>query len=490
MSGTNPNSPTPASQDDLDALLAELGGDVPNRNPVDSNAATMDAGQDDIDALIGALGGPSGNSNGTENNLADHDDIEALLSEISNTAEGRLAGGLTPDQTKRIDAVLESLQSGPQPTQGSTPASGTLGLSSEDLEELVAKHAPGPNAPAPAEAMISQEDIDDLVAQLTAVVGGTGPITIAHMRQDAPTLPDSGGRPLDSITRAMPAITTPNAGQNAGQKAGQNPGNKAGHKADKPAPAGKPGGKSAGKPDSKGSAVPPLSSGERGRVLGGTATMAGGGAAAIGVLAPSEVRGARWLLVAAVLLLAICAIGMGAMVKTLTSLAGQLSRTDPAITGLDGERFALALTAARNQLGSKDPIDAAVGVQAIRRLQHDHPNRAPELTLELARHWRAHGAQRKAADEYAGIVDTALHGGDPRILLEYTESLTALGENEQAISLLYGLLAQEQTLLGREDALGHPKVAEDLARDQAAVQQAYLQLGQLLQQPIKAEATP
>jgi len=396
---------------------------------------------------------------------------------------------LTQDQTKRIDAVLESLQSGPQPTQGTTHGNGTLGLSSEELEELVAKHAPGPHAPAPAEAMISQEDIDDLVAQLTAVVGGTGPITMAQRRQDAPTLPDSGGRPLASITGAMPAITTPNAGQNAGQKAGKST----------PAatPSSKPAGKTAGKPVNKAGAAaaravaaPPLSSAERGRVLAGAATMAGGGAAAIGVLAPSEVRGARWLLVAAVLLLAICAIGMGAMVKTLSSLAGQLSRTDPAISGLDGERFALALTAARNQLGSKDPIDVAVGVQAVNRLQRDHPNRAQELTLELARHWRAQGAHRKAADQYAGIVDTALNGGDPRILLEYTKSLTALGENEQAISLLYGLLAHEQALLGREDALGHPKVAQDLARDQAAVQQAYLQLGHLLQQPIKAETTP
>jgi len=451
--------PKPASQDDLDALLAELGGS-PARAPTDPTAETLPAGgtQADIDALLGAIGGDK-----SAPALQDDGDIDALLSEISNTAEGRVTGGLTNAQTKRLDAVLESIQSGPQPTQG-----GSLGLSSDQLEDLVAKHAPGPDSAAPAETMISQDDIDDLVAQLTAVVDGTGPITIAQARAKSPSVPDSGGRPLASITGAAPAIKAPPANTVPPAKT-PSPATKGAA-----APASKPAAPAvAARPASGGRAAPAPHPGYA------TPALVGGGAATIGVLASTEIRGARWLLIAAVLLLAVCAAGMGAMVRTLSGLAGQLAR-NPTTDTLDADRFALALTAARNQLASDDPVEVAIGVQALERLTGDHPNRAQELTLELARHWRAKGAHRKAADAYATLVDKVLQGGDPRILLEYTASLTVLGDYDDAVRHLYGLLAREQTLLGREDRLGHPKSPDDLSRDRMAVQQAYLQLGDLL----------
>lgn len=465
MSEPDPNRKTkPASQDDLDALLAELGG-TPGRPPSDPTAETLPAGgtQADIDALLGALGGEQ-----AATGLQDDGDIGALLSEISNTAEGRVTGGLTNAQTKRLDAVLESIQSGPQPTQ-----SGSLGLSADQLEDLVAKHAPGPDSAAPAETMISQDDIDDLVAQLTAVVGGTGPITLAQTRSKSATVPDSGGRPLASITGAAPAIKAPPAkAASPAAKGAASPASRPAAPAVAPRPAS--GGRPAPAPH-PGYATPAL---------------VGGGAAAIGVLASTEVRGARWLLIAAVLLLAVCAAGMGAMVRTLSGLAGQLAR-NPTSDTLDADRFALALTAARNQLASDDPIEVAIGVQALERLTSDHPNRTQELTLELARHWRAKGAHRKAADAYATLVEQVLHGGDPRILLEYTASLTALGDYDEAVRHLYGLLAREQLLLGREDRLGHPKSPDDRSRDRMAVQQAYLQLGDLLaRQTIADRSSP
>ncbi len=452
--------PKPASQDDIDALLAELGGS-PARPANDPTAETMPAGgtQADIDALLGAIGGGSAAKDG--------DDIDALLSEISNTAEGRASGGLTNAQTKRLDAVLESIQSGPQPIQG-----GALGLSSDQLENLVAKHAPSPDSAAPSESEISQDDIDDLVAQLTAVVGGTGPITLAQARGKSPTVPDSGGRPLASITGAAPAIKAPPAKT----PAAKTPPTKSPSTATVVTPAaGKPTAKPAARPASGGRPAPkPAAAPDY-----ASPALVGGGAAAIGVLAPAEIRGARWLLVAAVLLLAVCAAGMGAMVRTLSGLAGQLAR-NPTTGTLDADRFALALTAARNLLADGDAVDAAIGVQALERLKADHPNRAQELTLELARHWRAQGAHRKAADAYASVIDKVLIGGDPRILLEYTASLTVLGDYADAVRQLYSMLAQEQILLAREDRLGHPKSPEEQTRDRMAIQQAYLQLGDLL----------
>ena len=101
---------------------------------------------------------------------------------------------------------------------------------------------------------------------------------------------------------------------------------------------------------------------------------------------------------------------------------------------------------------------------------------------------RLSGAPLKAAAEYALVSDRAARGGDPRIVLEYAETLIATGARDDAARQLYALLAREQGWLSREDTLGHPKSAEDHARDREAVQRAHLLLGSLLGQP--AEAKP
>lgn len=472
-----------ASQDDIDALLAELGGKpagtgkqtapadqaAPARQ-ADPNAETMadpKAGNpDDIDALLNQIAGkaevaatretqPAGSAPASAaSDGVDQDDIDALLSEIATVAEGGDAK-LDLHQTKRIDAVLEQMQA---PTDKGGP---TLGLSTEDLEDLVAKHTPGPDQPVSNETMISQTDIDDLVAQLTAVVGGTGPIARSEQGSSAARAAATVKQPAlpGALTASRPAAATT---------------------APRPANTGRPAPAAAARTAPTTAAAPMVA-------MDAMPTFVGGGAAAIGVLAPVEVRGARWLLIAAVLLLAICATGMGLMVRTLSGLSALLTIHETEELQ-DADRFALALTAARNQLGSADPIESAIGVEALRKLRNDHPSRHDDLTLELARHWRSNGAPLKAAAEYALVSDRAARGGDPRIVLEYAETLIATGAREDAARQLYALLAREQGWLSREDSLGHPKSAEDHARDREAVQRAHLLLGSLLGQA--AEARP
>ena len=208
------------------------------------------------------------------------------------------------------------------------------------------------------------------------------------------------------------------------------------------------------------------------------------------VLAPSELRGARWLLVAAVVLLAICAFAMGAVVKTITRLSDALTNNDNA-SPIDADQFALALTAARSQLASRDDFEAAQGVERLKQLRERFPTRTFELTLELARHWQALGANRKAADEFAGIIDRIIaQPSDPRLLLENANSLAQLQENDDAVRLIYVLLAHERSYLASDDSFGHPRPVEDVQRDRLAVQQAYLLLGELLSRPDKTAAAP
>lgn len=435
------SEPRPASQDDIDALLAEVAGVAGVSKPAaPAPAAPAAAAPAKPADLAGATTADIGQG-----------DIDALLAEITKSADQQQPGPLTKEQTKRLDAVISKIQ-------GATvvPETG-LGLTPQDLDQLVAKHA-APEPPA-AETMISQQDIDALVQQLSAAVGGgTVPVTA--------TVPSS-------VRITAPAARKPAAQAAPAAKAAA----PAPAKGASPAPA-KPG--SGSKPAANPTAPAP------GMASGGAAALTAPGL--IPVLAPAELRGARWLLVAAVVLLGICAIAMGSVVQTVGRLSRDLTRTETQAP-IDADQFALALTAARSQLASSDDFEAAQGVEQIKQLRERFPTRTFELTLELARHWRGRQAHRKAADEYAAIIDRVIaQPSDPRLLLENAGSLAEIGDTDGAIRLLYVLLAHERLYLANEDNLGHTRPAEDTQRDRLAVQQAYLLLGELLSRQAAAPA--
>jgi len=139
-----------------------------------------------------------------------------------------------------------------------------VGLSPSAIDELVAKHKPGPEENATArETMISQEDIDALVQQLSSAVGGEPAPADAAGRKPGSTSP-----PRPATPAAQPATLAMTATGASGE--------------------------------APGALVP---------------------AGAYPVLAPGELRGARWLLVAAVVLLATCAVAMGAVREPVTTNA-------------------------------------------------------------------------------------------------------------------------------------------------------------------------
>ena len=436
-----------ASQDDIDALIRDAqtkqgGGAPPPATP--AAPRTPSVSLDDIDALIREAQAAQGTgrvaaaaspaepmpaakpmppsagpaiANATTASIA-QSDIDDLLKEIASATERQDVRKLSDHETRKFDKLLDRIQAEP-----SAPA---VGLSPTAIDELVAKHAPGPQDQSARETMISQDDIDALVQQLSVAVGGEAPAAGAPAPAAGAKRPATPEALAATMISAQPGATT---------------------------------------------------------ATSATGTVLPAGVGSYPVLAPRELRGARWLLVAAVLLLAVCALAMGAVARGVSSLSRELLRRNEADPHA-GDELALELTAARSMLASSDLIEAATGVERLRQLKARHPDRATELAIELARHWRARDQHRKAADEFASVLDRVLATrGDPRILLDHADSLARTDEVSGALRLVYALLASEAAYSDPADALGHTRPAEEVERDRLAMQRAYLLLGDLLDRP-------
>ena len=413
-----------ASQDDIDALIRDAQNKQGGVPPAPA-ARTPSVSLDDIDALIreaqAAQGtakvvapAPSpapapapaptpltttsaavpGIANATTTSIAQAD-IDDLLKEIASATERQDARKLTSHETKKFDRVLDSIQGEP-----TAPA---VGLSPTDIDQLVAKHVPGPEDHSARETMISQADIDALVQQLSAAVGG-----------EAPPAGNAEPRPAALAATLISQAPVATAATSA---------------------------------------------------TGALTPFAVGG---VPVMAPRELRGARWLLVAAVLLLGVCALALGAVARGVSGLSRELLRRNEADPHAADE-LALELTAARSMLSSNDLIEVATGVERLRQLKTRYPDRATELAIELGRHWRARDQHRKAADEFASVLDRVLAvRGDPRILLDHADSLARTDDVSGALRLVYALLASEAAYTDPADAVGHIRPGEEVERDHLA----------------------
>jgi hypothetical protein len=430
----------PLGQDGIDALLAGLDGGGDNRQPAAAAApAAADSGslgQDGIDALLAGLSGGGAAAPGKQSKPAapavppgaslGQDGIDALLAGLSSTGSGSgtRPGGASKAKSSAvtlempvgklgqddIDSLLNALgaeqvsvgadKKAPAPPSGSLSRA-TLALSTEDLSSLVNKHTQ--NGPGDAgEGMIDQQDIDALVKQLGAATGS----------QEAP--PPTMSQELAKHDAAIDQLL--------GEA--------------------KPG------PGSNGATMdaidmrsvldkPPSSSALGSQGKGPSYTVN------VPVLTPPELRGARWLLAAAVLLLAICAgtlVVVAGAVRTLgTELAHErLSNLEP------GDDYTTDYAAAVARLASPDAEQVATGVLFLGRLKKRYPSHEAEIGLTLARHFRAHGAWREAAQQYAEVSDDPhTAGDDPRTLVEYADTLRQLDEPDSAKRQLYTLLADE-----------------------------------------------
>jgi hypothetical protein len=207
-------------------------------------------------------------------------------------------------------------------------------------------------------------------------------------------------------------------------------------------------------------------------------TMAGATAVPVGGMAPEELRGTRFLLVAAVFLLAMCTVTMVLVVTAINRLSSELERGRTAQVESTDD-YSQDLKVALELLEHEDDFEVAKGEKFMQRLRRTYPDQEIEITLLLARHLAGRGAHDVAVREFATVSDREGRVvDDPTFYLDYAESFAALGRRDDARRTVLILLANEQRYLAPpdpEDPLGE----EISIRNQSAVRRAYLLLGRI-----------
>ncbi|HYE08068.1 MAG TPA: hypothetical protein VEL07_21315 [Planctomycetota bacterium] len=423
---------------------------APIKRPVASDGQQLS----DIDAILAQLGSrtgmkPVGSVSATAHDaqktgggaLTGREDGSKPSAGTSASREDSDAHPLLPSDAGASDPLEAVLQGMPMSQVHTTKqikrgASAHLGLSQEDIDALIAKH--GDAGGGEAETMISQDDIDSLVKQLSAA---TSKLASAAAR---------------SATSSFARSVAANASTVM----------------DMPAPA------------AAGGAMPSI----------GTTSLTDVRRAVVQslppVMMPRELRATRWLLGAAVVLLAVCAATTAGMAMTIGKLGAELRAAHVKPEATHPEDFAVELKAGMTLLGGDD-VEAVRGVALLDRLKAVTPSREDEVDLVIARHFRARGAHRQAAERYAAVFERSPRlPSDPAVHLEFAESLCDLGDIDQALRRCYVLLANEQEFRAARDAGGRDRGEHELAMAGEAFARAQLLLGRLhgqrLSQPAAA----
>ncbi|GDY12144.1 hypothetical protein LBMAG53_10220 [Planctomycetota bacterium] len=503
------------STEEIDALLAALGGDVGGHS--DAKAPRADAGTNS-EQLLAQPGGDSADDRGSSSagspsgNAAD---IDALLAQLSGAHKAERAAAETRDDApppapgtssagvSDIDRLLAELSSAatpagpetaalttpgsaapasaprttsavtPNPTgepgsaaagtgsvrspastgtgSVSAPASGSkagmatpdtkpiLNLSTEEVDALVAKQG-GKQDTRTSTGIIAQSDIDALLQQLTDSTPGPN-----EARQPAPAAAD-----LAKHEGAIDKMLAQNA----------------------PAP-----GVTSDAVDVR-------------QVLGIAPTPTPQPMAYPGLVpaaAPIELRGARWLLAAAVVALSICATTLSITVVRLGDLAGELRRTRVATSTVPTDSYAEDFATALARLASGDGDAVARGVMLLERLRQRHPAHAAEISLVLARTHRTQGDHGRAAAAFALAGEPGNPPfTDPGLHLDHADSLAQANDRAGALAVVYNVLAEEDSWVAERLPGGGSRSGAELVRNRQAVHRAYLMLGRLLEQPAPA----
>ncbi len=379
-------------------------------------------GQDDIDRLLADLGAHTGTKAGPGKPRVEQPSVPTTA--VAEAARSQRPG--TTSSNASDATVIAPMQ--PMASMPSGPNAPTLALSAEDLDALVDRQV-GVTSEHGEAPMIDQGDIDALVKQLANATGAPDTKRISdalakHEGEIDKLLEQAGDAKVTMDAIPLSAV------QGAG---------------------------STGNLRSSGLA---------------TLTMP--------VMAPAELKGTRWLLAAAVLFLAMCAVTLGMVVNAINGLSSELKTQHEAALA-PSNHFADDYKAAMAQLSAPDAGDVAKGVLFMSRLKVRHPGHEGEIALALGRHFRAKGSFRQAAEEFAALSETG-YGlfDDPRIFLDYAACLSELGDLQSATKQVYRLLANEDRYLAPRDANGLARPADEITRNQQAVQDAYLTLGRML----------
>lgn len=373
-------------------------------------------GQDDIDRLLADLG-----ASGTKSiRKTDSEQPSVPTTAIADAARSQQPGTTSSNASA---ATVEAPMVAALPTGPNAP---TLALSAEDLDALVDRQV-GVTSDHQIAPMIDQSDIDALVKQLANATGAP----------DTKRISDALAKHEGEIDKLL--------GQAGDARVTMD-------------------------------AIPMASL----QSSGSANTKPGTAAVGIPVMAPAELKGTRWLLAAAVLFLAVCSFTLGLVVNAINGLSLEL-KTQHQAALVPSNSFADDYKAALAQLSAPDAGEVAKGVVFMARLKARHPGHEAEIALALGRHFRGIGAFRQAAEEFAALAETG-HGmfDDPRIFLDYAACLSELGDLSAAAKQVYLLLANEDSYLSARDHNGLTRPADEVARNQQAVQDAYLTLGRML----------
>ena len=341
---------------------------------------------------------------------------------------------ITVGATSKSLAASGNSKSGLPPVGSMSGSRRTLALSNEDLNSLVSKH----NAPAvggeAGDGMIDQGDIDALVKQLGAATGTT--------EAPKPTMTEELAKHDAAIDQLLGDARNPAA--NAATMDAI---------------------------DMRSVMDKSPSTGGMSRARSTAYTVN------VPVLTPPELRGARWLLAAAVLMLAICAGTLVVVAKAVRTLGDELAHERA--SGIEpSDDYGTDFNAATARLSAPDADQAATGVLFLQRMKKRYPSHEAELALVLARHFRGLGAWKEAAREYASALDEAdAPVDDPRVILERAEALKHLDDRDGAKRQLYALVAAEQRWVGETEP---PRPASITERNRATLVEAHLLLGRLL----------
>lgn len=477
------SAPPAMTQDDIDSLVAQTIEKTDGAKPVMpalskpvSKPVTQPVSKPQTVATPAAI--PAGltraakKDNATKSEVNPGTDIERLLASVESSAQQKaknamdaipgMQPGMPLDQ-EDIDKLLAELgatvSSAPTPpatgpgtkqgTGGTKPKTGgiiardsgavlpqssqpTLALSTEELDALVDKHTGGDTEGGVE--MIDQSDIDALVKQLATATNepdnqkisealakhGDEIDRLMEKAGDDRSTMDAVDLPKDPTVKTVPIATQ---------------------------------------------AMPMM-------------TMPSGPVMAH--LPASAFRGTRWLLAAAVLLLAMCAGILAMVVGAVRGLSLEL-RQERVAQLAPSDDYHDDFRAAQGKLASPDEQESAKGVLFLERLQKRYPDHERDIALLLARHHRANGALARAAREYAVVAEgSAGPLDDPRIYLEFAECLFQQQDEASATRQVYTLLANESFYRSERDPNGLARAGDELARNRQAVQDAYLALGRML----------
>lgn len=479
-SGTQDQSEQPSDpaadmgQDDIDALVAQMQGEDADANASASDAAQSSVsaapvadgslGQDDIDALLAEMGGgddgaPAGDTGGDAG--LGQDDIDALLAELNNDdeAESDAEKGADTEQDADsavsgsatsvsggdgdgalgqddIDALLAEMAGGDvAPVSDSISRSGSesqsskqpvtqravTDLSQEEIDSLVSKHS---NDRDDSEALIDQDDIDLLVRQMSEATGSSESEHLTAMvnrrESDIEAL----------LNEAAEHGDMDDAVSDLGPFDRHSP-----HEPSQMAP--------------------------------------------MGAMTPEELRGTRFLLSAAVFLLAMCTVAMVFVVSSITRLSSDLRDSrDTVVAPTDDYREDVRI--AVEMMADPDPTDAQKGVKLLERVRRRYRDidKEIEVSMLLAQHHYDRGHYEKAHQEFRQVANRqgGLHP-DPRFYLQWASSLDALGQSQRARQTVGILLANEGFFM--RDEQGEPLAQEIQEQRQRLLREAHLLLGRL-----------